>query len=290
MANNPKKVKDPTEVALSAIQEALNISDTAVDPNRNSIGNNDRFAARHFVRAPGLFRNRRSIRALMRALACDRPVFDPIEEPRAPRRAANDDRETIGQIAAGDPEGPPCPQRLHARHDLRRHLARRLRAADRQLPALAAGRDGPERRRAGARRPCRAVLCAGAAVLFPRQPCLARPGNAHDRAIDGAGRDPLLRARRRRLATRWSRSARRSAAKSPRWATASSARSRAPANWKRWSPTKSRRSSAPIPTTKCASARCCRTSPISATTWSARPSRSAAPFPACRSTCATTSR
>lgn len=27
MANNPKKIKDPTEVALSAIQEALNIPD-----------------------------------------------------------------------------------------------------------------------------------------------------------------------------------------------------------------------------------------------------------------------
>src|SRR6478736_7348407 len=39
MANNPKKVKDPTEVALSAIQEALNISDATVDPSRNSIGN-----------------------------------------------------------------------------------------------------------------------------------------------------------------------------------------------------------------------------------------------------------
>ena len=39
MANNPKKVKDPTEVALSAIQEALNISDTTVDPSRNSLGN-----------------------------------------------------------------------------------------------------------------------------------------------------------------------------------------------------------------------------------------------------------
>ena len=38
MANNPKKVKDPTEVALSAIQEALNISDTTVDTNRNSLG------------------------------------------------------------------------------------------------------------------------------------------------------------------------------------------------------------------------------------------------------------
>src|SRR6478752_9717613 len=37
MANNPKKVKDPTEVALSAIQEALNIADTNVDTNRNAI-------------------------------------------------------------------------------------------------------------------------------------------------------------------------------------------------------------------------------------------------------------
>ena len=39
MANTPKKVKDPTEVALSAIQEALNISDTTVDSSRNNVGN-----------------------------------------------------------------------------------------------------------------------------------------------------------------------------------------------------------------------------------------------------------
>jgi hypothetical protein len=38
MANNPKKVKDPTEVALSAIQEALNIGDTRADGSRNSLG------------------------------------------------------------------------------------------------------------------------------------------------------------------------------------------------------------------------------------------------------------
>src|ERR1700710_2967568 len=37
MANNPKKVKDPTEVALSAIQEALNISDVPVDTSRGSM-------------------------------------------------------------------------------------------------------------------------------------------------------------------------------------------------------------------------------------------------------------
>src|ERR1700749_3530491 len=38
MANNPKKVKDPTEVALSAIQEALNINDAAPDSSRGVVG------------------------------------------------------------------------------------------------------------------------------------------------------------------------------------------------------------------------------------------------------------
>ena len=45
MANNPKKVKDPTEVALSAIQEALNISDpsnTDNDSDRDAIRNDAR--------------------------------------------------------------------------------------------------------------------------------------------------------------------------------------------------------------------------------------------------------
>src|SRR3954462_11566169 len=37
MANNPKKAKDPTEVALSAIQEALNISDIPVDSSRSGV-------------------------------------------------------------------------------------------------------------------------------------------------------------------------------------------------------------------------------------------------------------
>ena len=42
MANNPKKVKDPTEVALSAIQEALNISDApAADNARGSAHGDD---------------------------------------------------------------------------------------------------------------------------------------------------------------------------------------------------------------------------------------------------------
>src|SRR6202034_4866127 len=94
MANNPKKVKDPTEVALSAIQEALNISDSpGPDTARNSMRddamqtnesatsayNEPVFNEPSFDTRPGN----------------DRPIFEPIEEPRSTRRAAHDDRETI---------------------------------------------------------------------------------------------------------------------------------------------------------------------------------------------------
>src|SRR5947207_8861034 len=91
MANTPKKVKDPTEVALSAIQEALNISDTAVDTSRNSIGAEG--APTIPSAAPAYSETGFDTRP-----SADRQMFDSIEEPRAPRRAANDDRETIGQI------------------------------------------------------------------------------------------------------------------------------------------------------------------------------------------------
>ena len=50
MANNPKKVKDPTEVALSAIQEALNISDTPAVRQRAEFEH----GADKFIRATGL--------------------------------------------------------------------------------------------------------------------------------------------------------------------------------------------------------------------------------------------
>ena len=102
MANNPKKVKDPTEDALSAIQEALNISDTAVDPNRNSIGND--LSSPIISSAPPAY----SETPFDTRSSVDRPVFDAIEEPRAPRRAANDDRETIGQILQAIQKGRPA--------------------------------------------------------------------------------------------------------------------------------------------------------------------------------------
>src|SRR4051812_18977912 len=100
MANNPKKVKDPTEVALSAIQEALNISDApAVDNARGSMRGDA--AAANTSSAPynDSFDTRPS---------ADRQSFEPIEEPRSSRRAANDDRETIGQILQAIQKGRPA--------------------------------------------------------------------------------------------------------------------------------------------------------------------------------------
>src|SRR6201994_2197094 len=100
MANNPKKVKDPTEVALSAIQEALNISDNSVDPGRTAVRNDaapaEQPAAPAFADPPSDSR-----------AGSDRRALEPVEEPLAPRRAANDDRETIGQILQAIQKGRP---------------------------------------------------------------------------------------------------------------------------------------------------------------------------------------
>src|SRR3954452_15903102 len=94
MANNPKKVKDPTEVALSAIQEALNISDASPAENDRGSIHNDMTAMseRTFDTRPG----------------ADRESFELAQEPRAGRRAANDDRETIGQILQAIQKGRPA--------------------------------------------------------------------------------------------------------------------------------------------------------------------------------------
>ena len=89
MANTPKKVKDPTEVALSAIQEALNIDGTSGDIRGSS--RNDA-APDISTSAPSFDEPSFDTRPIN-----DRPTFNAIEEPPRTRRAANDDREVIGQ-------------------------------------------------------------------------------------------------------------------------------------------------------------------------------------------------
>src|SRR5450756_1790645 len=102
MANTPKKVKDPTEVALSAIQEALNIGDAPEPDNVRSSVRSDVTPPTSSSTSPyneSAFDTRPS---------ADRPIFEPIEEPRTTRRAANDDRETIGQILQAIQKGRPA--------------------------------------------------------------------------------------------------------------------------------------------------------------------------------------
>jgi hypothetical protein len=281
MANNPKKVKDPTEVALSAIQEALNISDTTVDPNRNSMGND--VAPPVTSAAPSYSETSFDTRA-----GAERQAFDQIEEPRAPRRAANDDRETIGQILQAIQKNRPA----RSVYTLATIFAGVWLVGCGLLtisflPSLqaATGQSGGVLVLGGL-----AALFFAPVLLFYFLASLAWRGQEMRMIAQSMAQVAIRFSEPEGAAADSMVTVRRSAAKSPRWATASNARSRAPANSRRWSPMKSQRWSAPIATTKCASAHCCRTSPISATIWSARPSRFAAPFPASRSTCATTSR
>src|SRR5215813_1723513 len=88
MANTPKKITDPTEAALSAIQDALSARDAA----------EAEAASPAPVQVPPV--EEWSSEPTWRAV----PSATPDEEPRQPeeqsllRRAANDDRESIGQI------------------------------------------------------------------------------------------------------------------------------------------------------------------------------------------------
>src|SRR5882724_4896572 len=111
MANNPKKVKDPTEVALSAIQEALNIAD-APAPGLGL----ERAEQKDRGERPPLPRNEPIAPAHSERLA---PAFDDDipsaridlghaeAAPAARRPAANDDRETIGQLLQALQKGRP---------------------------------------------------------------------------------------------------------------------------------------------------------------------------------------
>src|ERR1700760_1681973 len=102
MANNPKKVKDPTEVALSAIQEALNIGEAPSPDNLHNAVRDNAMASTDSA-LPAFPENPFDTRP-----SADRPIFEPLDETRAPRRAANDDRETIGQILQAIQKGRPA--------------------------------------------------------------------------------------------------------------------------------------------------------------------------------------
>ena len=90
MANYPKKANDPTEAALSAIQDALNMRDseeTLEQPHPDI-----RFDAQSFEAVQGEPHPQLPFEDEL-------PPFPAaVRREDARRRAANDDRETIGQV------------------------------------------------------------------------------------------------------------------------------------------------------------------------------------------------
>ena len=118
MANNPKRIQDPTEAAMSAIQEALNLREEApapaqpepappTEPAADPFAN---IAAEVAAERPARRRPSRSAPPIDEDLFLAETVgrAEPaapvrtrtadVEEVRPAQRAANDDRQSVGQI------------------------------------------------------------------------------------------------------------------------------------------------------------------------------------------------
>src|SRR6478752_1635853 len=93
MANNPKKLTDPAEEALTAIQQVLSVSDDPIDTPR-PVAPVKPAAPREEPPPP-----RRPSQA---APAVETDLFEGVipshDDVRPGQYAANDDRQTIGQI------------------------------------------------------------------------------------------------------------------------------------------------------------------------------------------------
>jgi hypothetical protein len=87
MANHPKKMADPTEAALSAIQEALNIHDEDEQPVRPA-------ESADLFSPPA----EQAAAAAATTELSDKEAIGARELPEVAARAANDDQQSIGQI------------------------------------------------------------------------------------------------------------------------------------------------------------------------------------------------
>ncbi len=123
MANNPRKMKDPTEAALSAIQDALNLRDTPPQsgshrdeaPIAEPPTPTDLDFPPRATRAPAmdedLFRDQHQREGQLRdqreSQLRESQLPLPGVEDGAQRRAANDDRQSVGQILQALQQRPP---------------------------------------------------------------------------------------------------------------------------------------------------------------------------------------
>ena len=232
MATFSKKSKDPTEIALSAIQDALSVRDAEERTTDRAAAHSDGPIRRYI----GRFHPPRHA-AVTGASRTTCFSNRPPARPAGTRRRAAPPTTTapvIGQIL----------QALQRRPTRTPYVVAALFAArlgglrPRRSPTAISARDRAPDRQGSRRAPLLVGLTAGV-PRADRLPVRARPharalaGAAHHRPVDGRSRHPACRAGDRRARVRSSASARRSAARSPRWATASSARWRAPPNSRR---------------------------------------------------------
>ena len=186
MANYPKKMTDPTEAALSAIQEALNIRDDDAAGGSRPDGMADLLSARAAAAS----------RRVTQSPTIPTPSARATSRHRPPR-AANDDQQSIGQILHAL-QRRPARSSYFCRHGVFLRLDCRLSCFVLGLsfgPQCRA-RSGPLARRSHDRSR-RGRTVADHLLLRRRPHGLARPGIAPDRPIDGAGRHAACRARKR---------------------------------------------------------------------------------------------
>ncbi len=168
MANNPKRIQDPTEAAMSAIQEALNLREEpparAAETAPPSAPAPDPFANIAEQAAPA--------RKAAAALRAARPPIDEdlflqetvgralaradLDEVKPIQRAANDDRQSVGQVLPVAAEAPLaralCGRVLPLRHlGGARPAGRRLVLRHRTSSAIARRGVAPDAVRAGCR-------------------------------------------------------------------------------------------------------------------------------------------
>src|SRR5262249_4477384 len=112
MANNPKRMQDPTEAAMSAIQEALNLRDEPpaarpAAPEPADVGQTDAFAPPIApIQPPAREGRRRPTRSappidedlFLQETVGRAPAPAELEEVKPVQRAANDDRQSVGAI------------------------------------------------------------------------------------------------------------------------------------------------------------------------------------------------
>ena len=122
MANNPKKLTDPTDEALTAIQQVLSVSDEPTDRRteapvirrrrrRNSTSRPQPYEPTRSTRPP---RANRMARPPRRNETCLKTRHRPPTTCSRASRCANDDRQSVGQILHVH-AAPPVARALHGR-------------------------------------------------------------------------------------------------------------------------------------------------------------------------------